>query len=170
MIPKWTGDHEQDITVGSQGYRIPPKAIVCVNVMALHTDPQTWGADSLQFRPSRWILSSRKGAVVDTGSTQIKLESILDDETLFRPSKGTYSPWSGGPRVCPGKELAQVKFVALLSSLLRNHRVEGVRTDPKGGNESIQSRLLQAMEDSYETISLHMRSDPLVHWVRISED
>ena len=170
VIPKWTDDHEQDITVGSHQYRIPPKTLVCVNVMALHTDPQTWGADSLQFRPSRWILSSRKRAAVDTGSMRDELETILDDETLFRPGKGTYTPWSGGPRICPGKDLAQVQFIAILSSLLKNHRVAGVPTDPKEGDESIQSRLLQAMEDSHEIISLQMRSNPLVRWIKITDD
>ena len=138
--------------------------------MALHTNPQTWGADSLQFRPSRWILSSRKRAAVDAADMQNELETILDDETLLRPGKGTYTPWSGGPRVCPGKELAQVKFVAILSSLLKRHRVEGVPSHPKERDESIQSRLLQAIDDSYEIISLQMRSDPLVRWVNITEN
>ncbi|KAL8895007.1 MAG: hypothetical protein Q9207_008336, partial [Kuettlingeria erythrocarpa] len=34
---------------------IPPSTAVNINVQALHTDPKTWGPDTLRWRPDRWF-------------------------------------------------------------------------------------------------------------------
>jgi cytochrome P450 len=61
-------------------------------------------------------------------------------ETLFPPVEGSYVPWAAGPRVCPGKKFSQVEFVAVISSLLRDHRVRPVLM--KGESEKNASERL----------------------------
>ncbi|QVM07287.1 hypothetical protein D8B26_001989 [Coccidioides posadasii str. Silveira] len=63
--------------------------------------------DEELFRPSRWINHS--------------------DNTIFQPPRGSYLPWSAGPRNCPGQKMAQVEFVGVFLTLFRYHRLEAVR-------------------------------------------
>ena len=46
-----------------------------------------------------------------------------DEHHIVEPRKGTYMPWSDGPRVCPGRKFSQVEFVAVMAGLFRYHRV-----------------------------------------------
>ena len=134
----------------SQGtYWLPAKTTVYVNSVALHLDPHVWQGlnasekekvdkdDALHFRPSRWINPQ--------GSAQ----------SLFQPPKGTYIPWSGGPRVCPGQKMAQVEFVAIFLTILRRFRIEAVPQQDESTTE-MEKRLDQTMRDSVSLLTLQM--------------
>jgi len=43
---------------------------------------------------------------------------------ILKPGKGTFLPFSEGSRACSGKKFATVEFVAVLFTLLREHRLE----------------------------------------------
>lgn len=43
---------------------------------------------------------------------------------ILKPAKGAFLPFSDGARACSGKKFATVEFVAVLFTLLRNHRVQ----------------------------------------------
>ena len=124
--------------------------------MAVHTHPRHWGADSLLWRPSRWIVSDRVG-----------LKAGLDAETLFVPAQGTYFPWSDGQRNCPGKKFSQVEFVAVIATLLHEHRVK-VERKVGESEEQAQRRVLETVDDSAVRMLLQMK-DPervAVTWTR----
>ena len=88
--------------------------------------------DEEAFRPSRWINSP--------GSTSIH----------FRPAKGTFLAWSGGPRICPGQKMAQIEFTAVILTLLKRHRIEV--TPLRGeGRRQIEERLDARLQDSDTT-------------------
>lgn len=107
--------------------RLPAKTRVHINVVALHHlpswkdinhqsdpdrfNPSTCISDEDLFRPSRWINPP--------GSTTIH----------FHPPKGTFVPWSQGPRICPGQKMAQVEITTLILCLLRRHRIEPTRLE-----------------------------------------
>lgn len=78
---------------------------VFVSSHTIHNDPEIWGRDVAQFKPSRWIDSN--GSIVT-------------------PVSGTFLPWSAGPRVCPGMKMSQVEFVATFATLFRSARCEPV--------------------------------------------
>jgi cytochrome P450 len=100
---------------------------VYVNSHAMHSNAAIWGADVNVFKPSRWINPS-------TGE-------------IITPPKGTFLPWSGGPRVCPGMKMAQVEFVATFSTLFRGARCVALLDE--GRTEEEQSeRLEELMADS----------------------
>jgi cytochrome P450 len=107
--------------------RLPAKTRVHINVVALHHlpswkdinhqsdpdrfKPSTSIPDEDLFRPSRWINPP--------GSATIH----------FHPPKGTFVPWSQGPRICPGQKMAQVEITTLILCLLSRHRIQPVRLE-----------------------------------------
>ena len=110
-----------------------------INAMAVHTHPRYWGSDSLEWQPKRWIKTSFSGL-----------------ETFSEPLKGSYLPWSEGPRVCPGRKFAQVEFVAVITSLFRHHRVRPAPLDGEN-SASTTARVLRTINDSGVSITLQMR-------------
>lgn len=115
-VPKWTGDSDRLIQYKGQSLVIPARTFVFPSLVAVHTYPRYWGADSLSWRPSRWIISDSLGS-----------RAGLKTESLFMAVKGTYFPWSDGQRTCPGRKFAQVEFVAVIANLFRGYRVLPMR-------------------------------------------
>ena len=87
----------------------------------------------MDFKPSRWI----------DGSGQ-----------LIVPPKGTFLPWSGGPRVCPGMKMSQVEFVATLATLFRYAHVEPLPTLGLYRLDDLQQRLRQILRESVPKLTL----------------
>ena len=119
-----------------------------INVQALHTDPKTWGGDSLSWKPDRWLTAS------DIREPHAGKPS---DETFISPPQGSFIPWADGPRVCPGQKFAQVEFVAVIATLLETHRVQPAPQDDQ--SESRRRQALQEMVDdsAISAITLQMR-------------
>ena len=122
-------------------YNVPADTLIVPNLQASHTHPRTWGADSLVWRPQRWI----------------KEAGDLDSESIIQPPKGTYFPWAEGARNCPGKKFAQVEFVAVVAALFRDHRAEPVRRSGENA-EAANTRVLDVVKDSNVELLLQMRN------------
>ncbi|KAI4108318.1 MAG: hypothetical protein LQ339_002219 [Xanthoria mediterranea] len=117
---------------------LPPSTSVNLNVQALHTDPKTWGPDSLSWRPSRWFTGSNR---------RTPSEKETESQTFISVPKGSFIPWADGPRVCPGQKFAQVEFVAVIATLLGKYRVKPVL---EAGQTEADGRksLLEMVDDS----------------------
>ena len=148
--------------------QLPGGTTVYLNVVCIHLDPDVWrnlnlsknekpsDEDENKFRPTRWINPP--------GSPQ----------PLFNPPKGSFIPWSGGPRVCPGQKMAQVEFVAIFLTILRRHRIDAAAI----GNETRQQtndRLDRRMQESISKLTSQMQnvydvaeSDPVGLKLRVS--
>ncbi|KAL4799616.1 cytochrome P450 [Aspergillus venezuelensis] len=116
--------------------------------LSVHLDPSIWGPDVTEFNPSRWI---------------------NDFGELITPAKGTYLPWSSGPRICPGLKMSQVEFVATMATLFRK---AGVEASPVGGvtdRVELRRRLLGIARDSFNALTLQMRNKEgvKVRWVEV---
>ena len=157
--PKYTGSSPASLTVDEATYVIPANTLVVPNLQAVHTHPRYWGADSLVWRPQRWILPASRDNPTDIAS-----------ETLFTPQKGTYFPWSEGIRNCPGKKFAQVEFVATLAALFRAHVTEPVPRLGEGMKKARQ-RVIGIVKDSSVELLLQMRDleKAVVRWRRRGE-
>jgi cytochrome P450 len=145
---------EQRIQTSRGSFYFPAGSTVYVNPVGLHLDPIVWRnlnlagneekseTDELAFRPSRWI--------------NPPTESL----PLFKPPKGTFVPWSAGPRVCPGQKMAQVEFTAIFLQLFHKHRIEAVPLKDASGKlettAQVGSRLDARMEDSISVLTLQM--------------
>ena len=85
------------------------------------------------------------------------------------PQHGTYMPWAGGPRICPGQKFAQVEFVSVLFTLLANHRIEAIGEDG-GSAESMRRKVMEMVDNSAITAITLQMSDPgqvRLRWVEI---
>ncbi|KIW93477.1 uncharacterized protein Z519_06082 [Cladophialophora bantiana CBS 173.52] len=145
MMPRYTGDAAQRLSIQGKEYILPPKTSVSLNFAALHTHPDYWGPDPTNFRPDRWI--APKG----------ETKSVAGDSSmLYQPADGSFVPWNAGPRVCPGKKFSQVEFTRVIFSLFADgSRVELV---PEVG-ESIQAaraRILQIVNEARVEVTLKM--------------
>lgn len=141
----------QTITTSRGTYRFPANTTTYIDTVALHLDPEIWGNlnlaageqeavdDAQHFRPSRWLNPP--------GSPQ----------THFQPPKGSYIPWSAGPRVCPGQKMAQVEFVAIFLTLLKQHRIEAVPLVGESG-VAVEKRLDARMKNSISILTLQMNN------------
>lgn len=111
----------------------------------MHVDSNIWGSDALSFRPTRW----------------------LPNQSNVEPVKGTFLPWSGGPRACPGIKMSQVEFVAVMLTIFRSWRVEPII---KTGEtvDLAREKLKSVMADSQPMITLQMRTprEVKLRWTR----
>ncbi|XP_058762845.1 ent-kaurenoic acid oxidase 1-like [Vicia villosa] len=85
-----------DTEVNYKGYKIPKGWTVILLLRYLHTDPENF-KNPMYFNPDRW------------------------DEPLM---SGTYQPFGGGPRLCPGNTLARIQLAILLHHLSIGYRWE----------------------------------------------
>ncbi|KAF2100319.1 cytochrome P450 [Rhizodiscina lignyota] len=147
----------QTITTSSGTYCFPPMTTVYGNVVMLHLDPEVWRDvnhasdpdfvrqskddrdDEFHFRPSRWINPSSS------------------PQPFFQPRKGSFVPWSAGPRVCPGQKMAQVEFTAVMLALLRRHRIDAVPIGQETLTET-EARLDATIQDSISILTLQMNA------------
>jgi cytochrome P450 len=143
FIPKYTNNASQRLAIRGEEYTIPPRTYVYIDSMSLHTTPEYWGSDSLEWKPERWI-TSKDGK-----------------ETVMEPKTGTFVPWSSGPRVCPGQKFSQVEFTAVLACLFKKHRVRPVLEAGETAAEASQ-RIFRVVEDSKLEVTLRMNHPELI--------
>ena len=123
-ISKSTGSSAQPLKLGTHTALIPKNTVIVPNYSALHTHPRYWGEDSLEFEPSRWITLDPD--VSTTSDSQASSASSHPVEHLKEPvtRNSPFVGWSGGARSCPGREFAQVEFVAVLVGLFCDFKVK----------------------------------------------
>lgn len=142
------------LSINSSGdhFTLPAPCSVQINTMALHTLPSHWGPDALEFNPARWLRQGSEG------------EPAL---VLVTPPRGTYIPWSMGPRKCPGQKMSQVEFVAVIATLFSRCTAEAM---PRRGQsmEHAKRYLLELMQNSQPVLTLQMKNPKDVHikWVK----
>ena len=152
-LPKWTNQYPQDLKIGTETLSIPSNTAVLTSLLTIQTDPKYWKEDPLKWQPSRWITSPKSSGAT---CSELNITAKFQSEEIYVPLKGTYFPWSDGPQNCPGKKFAQVKFVAVLACLFRDHRVQVI---PKVGEDvhKARERVLAVTEDCEQGLLLRMR-------------
>lgn len=141
----------QVIQTANGAHELEGKWRVNVATIGLHYDPTVWGSDFAVFRPSRWITP----------------ESTLGDSHMVAPPKGSYAPWGGGPRLCPGIKMSQVEFTSVVATLLRKCRIEPV-VQPGETLQHAQDNLIKVADDSVQKISMQMQKPEkvILKWKR----
>lgn len=149
--PRHTGDCHQSLTIQGKEYNVPPKTVILLNAVALSTLPEYWGPDSLTWRPNRWIMHDAN-----------------QEESLFQPRDGVYTPFASGPRICPARKFAQVEFVAVMARLFRENRCEPVLLAGESMEEA-RRRVKEVVDDSNVMNTLKMLDPDKVklRWVRV---
>ncbi|MCJ1310156.1 hypothetical protein MMC25_003817 [Agyrium rufum] len=140
---------------------IPADTTVHVALSCLHVSPTLYSPDPLTFRPTRWISSSSAFDSKSDGDQEPASESLVI------PPKGTFMPFFGGPRSCPGTKMAQVEFIAVMREIFSTWRVEAAKKEGET-IEMARERLAKVVEDSQPKITLQVKKpkDVLLKWVR----
>ncbi|KAI1171061.1 cytochrome P450 [Nemania sp. FL0916] len=145
---KWTADKSHSVVVAGKSYLLPPDSMIAPSYGSVQTDPRFWGADSLAWRPSRWINSCKAG-----------------EEEFDLPIRGTFIGWSEGTRDCPGRKFSQVEFTATMAVLFLRSRVKPVTQDGES-IEKARARVMDLIEKDTGTVLLvqllHPERAPLV--------
>jgi cytochrome P450 len=127
------------VTIGDKEYILPAKSWLRLQFRTVQTLEKHWSPDPEAWRPNRWINAPQttpsKDAVSASADRTIPMNH--KQETIKEAYKGTFVPWSEGPRICPGQKFARVEFVAVLATLFRRHRV---RPAPIGSETQAQAR------------------------------
>ncbi|ORY07544.1 cytochrome P450 monooxygenase-like protein [Clohesyomyces aquaticus] len=142
-VVKGTEGRAAKLKFGEQDIMVPPKTRVIFNINALHSHPQYWGDDALEWKPSRWIQTA-------TGDGPVH-----DRESITIPTTGLFVPWSEGMRGCPGKKFSQVEYVAVMVILFREYCVAPVK---RQGEDDIaaKARAQSALKDTGMRLLLQM--------------
>ncbi|GKT90801.1 LOW QUALITY PROTEIN: cytochrome P450 [Colletotrichum tofieldiae] len=106
--------------------------------VAAHRNPRNWpskpskitGAehDLDDYAPERWYRASLKAAQTEDKSGDAEdyggYKGSDTSEKMFRPVRGSYVPFSDGPRSCLGRRIAQVEIIAALSVVFQRYSLE----------------------------------------------
>lgn len=125
--PKWISDSKAPVTiqVGSKNYTIPPDTFVQLNLTALFSSPEYFSPDPLVWRPDRFVVSSAlESDKVNGDQSTSSTPKMHAKETIWEPPRGSFIPFSDGPRNCVGQKFARVEFVAVMATFFRRHRVK----------------------------------------------
>ncbi|CAN8105760.1 unnamed protein product [Discula destructiva] len=134
---------------GGERHVLPHGLTMMISAVGVHRNPRYWpgpkegGSDVDEFVPERWFRPSLKTTTTTTTTrTRTRTEGARDkaeeDEEedfggfagpdtsaqLFRPVRGSFVPFSDGPRSCLGRRIAQVEMVAALAVLFQRYSVE----------------------------------------------
>lgn len=140
---KSTGSSPRTITYRSKQLHLPADTVILPNLLGLQCHPRYWGSDSLDWRPSRWIIQSPGP----------KSDALAEE--LWTPPEGSFLPWSSGPRGCSGKDFSKIEFVSTMAGLFYNHRVEAV-AELGETQQQAEARVQSLVDDSAMVLLMQM--------------
>ncbi|KAF9882183.1 cytochrome P450 [Colletotrichum karsti] len=136
-IPKKV-DPEGDgiLSLDGEKHALPKGAYISIVGVAAHRNPRNWPSkpsaitnephDLNDYVPERWYRQSAEQAEVKSGDTEDYggYKGSDTSEKMFRPVRGSYVPFSDGPRSCLGRRIAQVEIIAALSVIFQRYSLE----------------------------------------------
>jgi cytochrome P450 len=156
-IPKVvTPDTEQTISVEGRTYVLPPGLACHLWAVCVHRNPRWWPTrpsertgrrdDLDDFLPERWYRTSSSAEEKQAGGGEEKKEE--EDyggfqgsdvsASLYRPVRGSYVPFSDGPRSCLGRRIAMVEMGAVLAVIFQRYSIE-LAVDEWAGDAEIEA-------------------------------
>jgi cytochrome P450 len=158
-IPKWTGHSSAEIDYDGKTIALPPETKINLGSYAMHYKHEYWGPDVREFVPERWDAKNEDSYLAQNKNMEGLTVAGLEYDTVHKPVRGAYLPFSDGHRSCIGKKFAQTEFVAVITLLFSEFEVSLAKTSPDESDESVRKRAWKALEDSCMELSLSMRVD-----------
>lgn len=165
---------EQTITLGQDGegsgsgsgggrrrqHVLPRGTTIMLNTIGAHRNPRYWPAaggegDLDKFLPERWFRPSmnvRGEAAAAEEEQEEDYGGFQGPDTsaqLYRPVRGSFIPFSDGPRSCLGRRIAQVEMVAALAVLFQRYSVE-LAVDEWATDEQVEAMGREERRALYE--------------------
>ncbi|TVY93778.1 Cytochrome P450 [Lachnellula willkommii] len=140
-LPKCvTKEQDQMLIVDGKKFTLPAGTMIHLNTVGVQRNPRYWPTqpskisdrsdDLNDFKPERWLVKAVdehgvSGPVYNEEKDEFGGFTGQDSHAkLFRPVKGSYIPFSEGPRSCLGRRLAQVKVMASLAVIFQLYSIE----------------------------------------------
>ncbi|GFF42675.1 cytochrome P450 3A9 [Aspergillus udagawae] len=153
-VPKSTPETPSPLNYQGKQYLLPPRVNVNLNTNCLHYSEEYWGPEAATFYPQRWDARNQNSFLAKNASTPGLAAPGLEYPTIHKPVRGAFIPFSDGFRACLGKKFAQVEFIAALSVLFRDYKVELADDSPEARKDA--ERVLR---ESTSVLTLSMRED-----------
>jgi cytochrome P450 len=194
MVPPVTGipkivshDTDQAITIDGKTHVLPKGLSCSLLAVNVHRNPRWWPTrksertgkeeDLDDFLPERWYRTDEvKGAADVGGGDDDKgdyggFQGSDTSASLYRPVRGSYLPFSDGPRSCLGRRIAMVEMNAVLAVIFQKYSIE-LAVDEWAGDDEVErmskaerrevyakaqekSREIVSQADSVLTLKLH---------------
>lgn len=144
-IPKEVSSQGQTIVIENEKYMLPGGMSIILNSVGAQRNPKYWpgkansqddregngddGDDLDKFVPGRWYRPSLVKSASEVAGEEDEedfggFKGRDTSEQLYRPVRGSFIPFSDGPRSCLGRRIAQVEMVAALAVLFQQYSVE----------------------------------------------
>ncbi|PWY71436.1 cytochrome P450 monooxygenase [Aspergillus eucalypticola CBS 122712] len=153
-IPKCTGDSPSVIHYEGKDYVLEPNTDINLNTGSLHYSEEYWGDDVTLYRPQRWDARNKDSFLAGNADLPGLAGPGLEYPTIHKPVRGAYIPFSDGFRACLGKKFSQVEFVAALTTVLQQYRIELADSSEKG-----RLNAERVLNKSTTVITLAMREE-----------
>ncbi|GLA57482.1 hypothetical protein AtubIFM55763_000851 [Aspergillus tubingensis] len=131
-VPKCTGNTPSVIHYDGKDYVLEPDIDINLNLGSLHYSEEYWGDDVTLYRPQRWDARNKDSFLAGNDDLPGLAGPGLEYPTIHKPVRGAYIPFSDGFRACLGKKFSQVEFVAALTTVLQQYRIELADSSEKG--------------------------------------
>lgn len=155
-IPKVvTPDAAQTITVAGRAHVLPPGLACHLLAVSAHRNPRWWPSrpsertgkrtDLDDFLPERWYRPSpgeEKEGAAEAGEGGVSedyggFQGSDVSASLYRPVRGSYLPFSDGPRSCLGRRIAMVEMGAVLAVIFQRYSIE-LAVDEWAGDAEVE--------------------------------
>lgn len=198
---------EQSLALGTTRHVLPRGMTIMLNTIGAHRNPRYWPAGEVrggdgealqekdedddldEFRPERWYRASLGAKAETADEDEEDFGGFQGPDTsaqMYRPVRGSFIPFSDGPRSCLGRRIAQVEMVAALAVLFQRYSVE-LAVDEWASDEAVgrmgpeerralyekartKSRETVRMASSLLTLKLHGDLKVSVRLVRRGEE
>ena len=135
---------------------------VVIDSTASQRDSQYYGPDAEHFDPTRWDASNDDSFLAKNKGKKGLMAVGLDYPTIHKPERGAFQAFSDGPRGCVGRKFGQVEFVAVISAILRDFRIELAVKDGSTWDQAANSAW-NSLDRSNSSLALGVSEDiPMV--------
>jgi cytochrome P450 len=163
-IPKHVAPRfgDQVITVDGEKHTLPAGMNISISTVAAHRNPRYWpscpsrvrpGEDDVDdFDPKRWFRSSDSAHhEVEDGDTEDYggFKGRDTSDSLFRPPRGAFIPFSDGARSCLGRRIGQVEIMAALAVVFQKYSIE-LAVDEWASDEEVERMSLEEKRRLYK--------------------
>jgi cytochrome P450 len=170
-------DQDQTIVLKGKKHVLPKGAFININAVGVHRNPNYWPSrgpskisgrpnDLDDFIPERWLVKEGTRSGIDTPDQSDSGEEDFGGFTgessaaeLYRPVRGSFIPFSDGPRSCLGRRLAQVEVVAVLSVIFQKYSIE-LAVDQWATDEEVDKMGKQERVELYK--KARQRADEII--------